>query len=290
MRVGFIGLGVMGRPMAEHILKGRHELAVWARRPASTEPLAAAGAAVCDTPAELAARSDVVITIITNSEDVEAVTFGENGLAEGFAEDAVHVDMSTIAPDSARRFAARHTERFVHWLDAPVSGGEKAAQSGELAIMVGGEQTVFERMRPLLECMGRTIVRIGNAGAGQVAKACNQMVMVSAIQACAEAMHLARQRGVDTDALRKALLGGSAASKVLDVMGQRMVDDNYADGIQARLHHKDFGILMQEATRIGAPLPIASQVWQQLNALMGAGWDMEDTAILLKVLEASRSA
>jgi len=290
MRVGFIGLGVMGRPMAEHVLRAGHTLGVWARRPESAAPLVAQGATAYDTPAALAAASDAVITIITNSRDVEGVAFGPDGLAAGFAPGAVHVDMSTIAPEAARAFARRYAERGIDWVDAPVSGGEQAAQAGTLAIMAGAREDVFERVRPLFAAMGKTIVRVGEAGAGQVAKACNQMVMICALQACAEAMHLARAHGVDLAAVRTALMGGSAASRVLEVMGDRMVRRDFSAGIQARLHHKDFGILLDEAVKIGAPLPIAAQTWQQLNALMKQGWGYDDTSSLLKVLEAATGA
>lgn len=290
MQVGFIGLGVMGRPMAEHVLRAGHTLGVWARRPESAAPLVAQGATAYDTPAALAAASDAVITIITNSRDVEGVAFGPDGLAAGFAPGAVHVDMSTIAPEAARAFARRYAERGIDWVDAPVSGGEQAAQAGTLAIMAGAREDVFERVRPLFAAMGKTIVRVGEAGAGQVAKACNQMVMICALQACAEAMHLARAHGVDLAAVRTALMGGSAASRVLEVMGDRMVRRDFSAGIQARLHHKDFGILLDEAVKIGAPLPIAAQTWQQLNALMKQGWGYDDTSSLLKVLEAATGA
>lgn len=285
MRVGFIGLGVMGRPMAEHLMRGGYTVGVWSRRPESAEPLKGRGAKVYDTPADLAAASDVVITIITNSRDVEEVAFGSNGLAEGFRRGAVHLDMSTIAPEAARELARRYAALGVEWVDAPVSGGEQAAVAGTLAIMAGGSESTFKRVLPLFECMGKTIVRVGDAGAGQVAKACNQMVMVCALQACAEAMHLARAHNVDLAAVRSALLGGSAASRVLEVMGERMVKRDFSAGIQARLHHKDFGILLDEAAKAGAPLPIAAQTWQQLNALMSKGWGMDDTSSLLKVLE-----
>ncbi len=285
MRVGFVGLGAMGAPMAAHVLAAGHELAVWARRAQSTGALAARGAVVCATPAELAARSEVVISIITASADVEALVLGPQGLAAGFASGAIHVDMSTIAPDTARSLDAHYAARGVGWLDAPVSGGEQGARAATLAIMVGGEAAVLARVRPLLEVLGPRIVHVGPAGAGQVAKACNQMVMVSAIQACAEAFHLARAHGVDLAAVRTALLGGSAASRVLEVMGERMVVRDFAAGIEARLHHKDFGILMNEACALGVPLPVAAQVWQQLNALMAAGWGTDDTASLLRVLE-----
>lgn len=287
MRVGFIGLGVMGRPMAEHVMRAGHALGAWARRAESLAPLVEQGAAAYDTPAALAAACDVVITIITNSKDVEGVAFGEHGLAEGFKPGAVHIDMSTIAPDAARALACRYAEKGVEWVDAPVSGGEQAAVAGTLAIMAGAREEVFERVRPLFACMGKTIVRVGDPGAGQVAKACNQMVMVCALQACAEAMHLARAHGVDLAAVRTALMGGSAASRVMEVMGERMVTRDFSAGIQARLHHKDFGILLDEAVKIGAPLPIAAQTWQQLNALMNQGWGYDDTSSLLKVLEAA---
>lgn len=287
MRVGFIGMGAMGRPMAAHVMRGGHTLGVWARRADATAELAAAGATVYATPAELAAASDVVITIITNSRDVEQVAFGPDGLASGSRPGSIHLDMSTIAPGAARAFAARYAEQDVGWVDAPVSGGEQAAIAAALAIMAGGSEAHFARVRPLFECMGKTIVRIGEAGAGQVAKACNQMVMIATLQACAEAMHLARAHGVDLAAVRAALMGGSAASRVLEMMGERMVTRDFSAGIQARLHHKDFGILMNEATKIGTPLPIAGQVWQQLNALMANGWGYDDTSSLLKVLEAA---
>jgi 2-hydroxy-3-oxopropionate reductase len=285
VRVGFVGLGVMGLPMAGHLLAAGYELALWARRPASAVSLVAAGASFCETPAELAARCEVVISVITASADVEQLAIGPGGLIEGFAPGAIHVDMSTIAPDSARELAARYAERGIGWLDAPVSGGEVGAREATLAIMAGGAVDTLERVRPLLACLGKSVVHIGPAGAGQVAKACNQMIMVNAIQACAEAMRLAGAHGVDPGKVREALMGGSAASKVLDVMGGRMARRDFAAGIQSRLHHKDFAILMEAARQLGAPLPVAAQTWQQLNALMALGGGRDDTASLLKVLE-----
>lgn len=285
MKIGFVGLGVMGLPMARHLMAAGHTLAVWARRPGSAQALLAEGAAWCATPAELAASSEVVITIITASADVEQLALGPAGLIEGFAPGAVHVDMSTIAPATARRLAARYAERGVGWLDAPVSGGEQGARDATLAIMAGGEAAVLERVRPLFACLGKTVVHIGAAGAGQVAKACNQMIMVNAIQASAEAMRLAGAHGLDLAKVREALLGGSAASRVLDVMGGRMARRDFVPGIQARLHHKDFAILMEEARQLGAPLPVAAQTWQQLNALMATGGARDDTASLLRMLE-----
>jgi 2-hydroxy-3-oxopropionate reductase len=290
MRVGFIGLGAMGRPMAQHLLRGGHALAVWSRRPESAQPLVDAGATRCPTPAALAQWAEVVFSIVTTGADVEQVVFGPQGLAEGFAPGAVFVDMSTIAPATARGIATRLAARGVDMLDAPVSGGEAGAIAGTLAIMAGGEAAVLERVRPLLACFGPRIVHVGGLGAGQVAKACNQMVMVGCIEAVAEALHLARAAGADPARVREALAGGSAGSRVLEVFGGRMVERDFRAGVEARLHHKDYGNLMQDACRSGVPLPVSAQVWQQLNALMALGGGRQDSAALLRVLEAASGA
>ena len=282
MKVGFIGLGVMGRPMAQHLRSAGHELFVWARRPDSATGL---DAVVCATLAELGRQCEVVFTIITSSADVEGVALGQDGLIEGMAAGSVLVDCSTIAPDAARHIAARLKEQGIHMLDAPVSGGGQGAIDATLAIMVGGEAEVLEKVRPLLDCLGKRIVHIGPNGAGQVAKACNQMIMVAAIQAVAEAMRLAKAAGVDCAKVKSALSGGSAGSRVLDVMGERMVQRDFAAGIEARLHHKDFGLVLAAARQSGVPLPLTAVVDQQLNALMAQGWGRDDTSSLLRVLE-----
>lgn len=282
MKVGFIGLGVMGRPMAGHLAAAGHELHVWARRRQSAEGLPATWH---DTPAQLGVACDVVFTIITSSADVEQVALGDNGLIHGMAADSVLVDCSTIAPDAARRVAAALAARGIHLLDAPVSGGAQGAIDATLAIMAGGDAAVLERVRPLLDCLGQRIVHVGPNGAGQVAKACNQMIMVAAIEAVAEAMRLAGAAGVDPARVRQALSGGSAASRVLEIMGQRMVDRNFSAGIEARLHHKDFGLVLQAARKSGVPLTLTACVAQQLNALMAMGYGRDDTSSLLRVLE-----
>lgn len=282
MKVGFIGLGVMGRPMALHLHAAGHELHVWARRPQSADGLPAT---LCASPAELGRTCAVVFTMITSSADVEAVALGPDGLIEGLAPGSVLVDCSTIAPDAARRIAAALAEKGIAMLDAPVSGGAQGAIDATLAIMAGGESDVLDQVRPLLECLGKRIVHVGPNGAGQVAKACNQMIMVAAIQAAAEAMRLAAASGVDCGQVRQALAGGSAASRVLDVMGERMVRRDFAAGIEARLHHKDYGLIREAARRAGVPLPLTAVVEQQLNALMAQGWGGDDTASLLRVLE-----
>lgn len=285
MHVGFVGLGAMGRPMAMHLLRAGHRLAVWARRPEAAAPLLATGAIACASAADVAQRSDVVFTIVTGSADVESVALGADGLGEGLAVGSILVDMSTTAPETARLLAGRLSRQGVEVLDAPVSGGEQGAIAATLAIMVGGKAAVLERVRPLLECLGRTIVHVGDNGAGQVAKACNQMVMVGAIQAVAEALHFAAAAGADPARVRQALGGGSAASRVLEVMGRKMVDRDFAAGVEARLHHKDYGVVLAEACRLGVPVPVAGVVCQQLNALMARGWGHADTAALLRVVE-----
>jgi len=282
MKVGFIGLGAMGRPMALHLQRAGHELAVWARRPESIGDLPAR---VCATPAELGRCCEVVFTVITSSADVEGVALGKDGLVEGMVPGSVLVDCSTIAPDAARHVAKKLGEHGIHFLDAPVSGGEQGAIDATLAIMAGGDAVVLDRVRPLLDCLGKRIVHIGPNGAGQVAKACNQMIMVATIEAIAEAMRLAAGAGVDCGKVRQALAGGSAASRVLDVMGERMVRRDFSAGIEARLHHKDFGLVLEAARQSGVPVPLTAVVAQQLNALMAQGWGRDDTSSLLRVLE-----
>ncbi|MCB1956017.1 MAG: NAD(P)-dependent oxidoreductase [Rhodocyclaceae bacterium] len=289
MIVGFVGLGAMGRPMAENVAAAGHALRVWGRRPASTAALADAGATVCATPREMASACDVVVSVVTNGEDVKAVALGDDGILAGLPAGAIHVDLSTIAPGIARELSAVYAQQGAEFLDAPVSGGSTGARAGTLAIMVGGDEDAFERARPVLEAMGKTIRRIGPSGAGQVAKACNQMIFVTAVQACAEALHLAEASGVDVARVRQALLGGSAWSRALDVWGDKMVTRDFSPGVESRLHHKDFRILMNEAMSTGVPLPIAAQVWQQLNAMMGSGFGRDDTSSLLRVLEQSRN-
>ena len=282
-KVGFIGLGVMGRPMALHLHRAGYELHVWSRRPESADGLPATRHA---TPADLGRHCEVVFTVITSGRDVEGVALGDDGLIQGMAPGSVLVDCSTIAPDAARRIAAALKAKGIDMLDAPVSGGAQGAIDATLAIMAGGEAGVLERTRPLLECLGKRIVHIGPNGAGQVAKACNQMIMVAAIEAVAEAMRLAAASGVDCGKVRQALAGGSAASRVLDIMGQRMVDRDFAAGIEARLHHKDYGLVLEAARRSGVPMPLTAAVAQQLNALMALGFGRDDTSSLLRVLEA----
>ncbi|MDA8255530.1 MAG: NAD(P)-dependent oxidoreductase [Betaproteobacteria bacterium] len=287
MRIGFIGLGTMGAPMAGHLLQAGHDLHVWSRRAASADSLVEQGAHWCDSPAAVAAASEIVVTNVTGSADVEGLAAE---LTQGLAPGAIHVDFSTIAPSTARRVAAMYAARGIEFVDAPVSGGGTGARNATLAIMWGGKSALAPRLQPIFEVLGKTIVHVGESGAGQVAKACNQMVMVAAIEACAEAARLAVAAGVDFSRVWTAMQGGSAASRVLEVFGGRMATREFAAGVEARLHHKDYALLMDEATRIGAPLPVSAAVWQQLNALMAHGWGTRDTSSLLRVLEAATGA
>jgi 2-hydroxy-3-oxopropionate reductase len=284
MKVGFIGFGTMGKPMVEHLLKAGHALHVWSRRPASTDFLGDR-AVRCTSPADVARVSTIVCTNVTGSADVEALA---HQMAEGFAPGSIHVDFSTIAPSVARRIAAMYAERGVDFVDAPVSGGGIGAQNATLAIMWGGKSALAGRLAPLFQCLGQTVVHVGESGAGQVAKACNQMVMVAAIEAAAEAARLANAAGVDFAKVQQAMLGGSAGSRVLEVFGGRMAARDFTAGVEARLHHKDYALLMDEACRLGAPLPVSAAVWQQLNALMAQGWGTSDTSSLLRVLELNK--
>lgn len=280
----------MGRPMALNLLRAGFDVAVWARRPETAAPLVQSGAKLLPSPIALAAESDIVFLCLTADADVEQIALGvaqQEGLIQGVRKGTVIVDHSTISADLTRRLHEQFLDKGANWLDAPVSGGNKGATAGTLAIMVGGEATALDKVRPLLNVLGKTIVHMGGSGAGQVTKACNQMFLLANIEAVAEAAQLARAHGLDFATLRQALLAGSGASVALEVFGDRMAQRNFAPGVEARLHHKDFAIIMDTAAHSGCPLPLSAVVWQQLNALMAAGYSREDSASLLRVLEKS---
>jgi 2-hydroxy-3-oxopropionate reductase len=285
MNLGFIGFGTMGKPMAGHLLRAGHRLHVWSRRPVSADFLVAQGANRCGSPMAVATVSEIVFTNVFSDPDVDELAFGSQGLAAGFAAGGVHVDFSTISPTMARSLAARYAAKGIEFVDAPVTGGGTGAENASLAIMWGGKSALAARLDPLFALLGKTVVRIGEAGDGQVAKACNQMIMVAAIQACAEAAHLAGAAGIDFGKVRAAMLGGSAGSKVLDVFGGRMAQHVYQAGVVSRLHHKDYALLLNEAGKAGAPVPVTSVVCQQLNAAMAMRMGELDSACLLHLLE-----
>ncbi|MBK5962999.1 2-hydroxy-3-oxopropionate reductase [Thiocystis minor] len=282
--IGFIGLGIMGCPMALNLRRAGFDLAVYARRAESMRPLAEAGARICASPAEVARRADVIFTMVADTPDVEAVILGENGVIEGARAGAAVVDMSTISPSVTRVIAERLHERGVDMLDAPVSGGEAGAVNGTLSIMVGGPTTVFERVRPLLDVMGGNIVHLGDSGAGQICKACNQILVGATIAGVAEALLLAQSAGVDPAKVRTALLGGFANSRVLEVHGQRMIDGDFSPGFKARLHRKDLRIVTETAQELGLNLPSVDLLAQSLNALVEQGLGELDSSALYRVL------
>jgi 2-hydroxy-3-oxopropionate reductase len=285
MKLGFIGLGVMGRPMALNLMKRGHDMAVYARRAESAAPLVAAGARACATPAAVAANADVVFTMVTHSGDVEQVVLGKDGIIHGAARGSVLVDMETISPVAARNVAKALAENEIDMLDAPVSGGPMGAEQATLSIMVGGKQPVFERVKPLFECLGKTIVYMGDHGAGQITKACNQLALLVTAQGTAEALSLAKSCGVDPARVREVMLGGIASSRVLELFGRRMVERSFENGIDARLYYKDLDIVLGVAHELGLALPAAALTMQNINALIGRGEGRSDLSALIKVVE-----
>ena len=281
-KIGCIGLGVMGRPAALNLIRAGHAVSVWVRRPESAQPLVEAGAQVFNSPKELAAACDVVVTNVSDSPDVEEVVLGRNGVAEGIARGGLVLDMSTISPSVARRVAAELEKRGVDFLDAPVSGGEKGAIDGALTFMVGGKEAAFERARAIMGAMGKSITRIGESGAGQVAKACNQIIIGATIEGVAEALRLARENGADPAKVREALMGGFASSKVLEVHARRMLTGDYAPGFKTKLHLKDMNIALENARENGAPLPSAELFCSRLRELVEAGDGELDSAAAAK--------
>jgi len=288
--VAFIGLGAMGGAMAQRLAAAGHPLRVYARRPEAMGALVALGAVGTPTPAQCARGAEFIFTSVTSSEDVQQVLFGPEGAIEGAARGAVVIDMSTISADATRLMAAALAARGVEMLDCPVTGGPKTAQAGALSIFIGGKEEVLARARPLLEQLGKNLFHMGDNGAGQVTKSCNQVVQVVCIQGVAEAMMLARANGVDPGRVVDALMPGIAGSKVLDVYGRNMAERNFTTDIEARLHHKDFGLVVEIAEHQGVPMPATALVLAQLQRLMEQGWGKNDTSILLRVLEEERKA
>lgn len=284
--IGFIGLGIMGKPMATHLLQAGYPLTVLNRSPESQNELAAAGARPGQSPRGVAEESDVVITMLPDSPDVEQVILGQDGVLEGARPGSLIIDMSTILPSVARRVAAAARERGADALDAPVSGGQVGAQNATLSIMVGGSAASFERAKPIFERMGKNIVHVGQAGAGQVTKAANQIVVAVTIAAVSEALLLASKAGVDPAKVREALLGGFAQSKILDLHGNRILQRNFQPGFKIKLHRKDLAIILNTARELGLALPTTAGVAELMNALIGRGGGELDHSALVTILEA----
>ncbi len=288
--VGFIGLGIMGKPMALNVLKAGFPLVVHNRSHGPVEELVAAGAEDGGSPKGVAQRAEIILMCLPDSPDVQKVVEGPNGVFEGISPGKVIVDMSTISPVVARDLAAKAEKLGAEMLDAPVYGGDIGAREGTLSIMVGGKPEVFERVLPVFQAMGKNIVRVGDAGAGQVTKACNQIVVGVTLEAISEALLLATKAGVDPVRVREALLGGFAQSRVLDAHGQRVLDRNFRPGFKAGLHHKDLKIALDTGRTYGVPLLATSLVHELMGSLVATGRAEEDHAALVTVLEAMAGA
>jgi len=275
-RIGFIGLGLMGKPMARNLMKSGFDLVVHNRSRAVVDQLVSEGADPADSPKEAAAAADVIITMLPEDSQVTAVVTAADGVSESIRQDAVLVDMSTISPTTTRRLAARVAARGAHMLDAPVSGGVEAASAASLTIMVGGKAEIFERVLPVFQKLGKNINHIGDHGAGQVTKAANQIIVGLTIQAVAEALIFAKKSGVDPVKVRRAIMGGYAQSRVLELHGQRMLDRNFQPGGKIKSHRKDIEIVLSVAREMGICLPGTAMISQLFNAVVahdGSDWD-----------------
>jgi 2-hydroxy-3-oxopropionate reductase len=284
-KVGLIGPGLMGQPMGLNLIKAGYPLWVYSRTAERAQPLADAGATVCATPREVAEQADIIISIVSDTPDVEAVILGEEGAIHGLSQGKVLVDMSTISASATRKIAGQLAEQGVEMLDAPVSGGDIGAKAGTLSIMVGGKQEVFDRVLPLFEVMGKSIVLVGDVGAGQVAKSCNQMLVAQHVNAVAEALLLAKKCGADPRKVREALLGGFAASRVLEVHGMRMLDRDFEPGFKMKLHKKDMRIVMEIIDELSMDLPATKLATDGIDQGVEDGLGEADTTSVIKVIE-----
>lgn len=284
MNIGFIGLGIMGRPMAGHLIDAGHTVFVNRVKPVSRE-LVDKGGVATDTPRAVAEAADTIILMVPDTSDVEAVLFGEDGVFEGLAPGKLVIDMSSISPAATKEFAEKIQAKGCDYLDAPVSGGEAGAKNAALTIMVGGTPEAFARARPLFEIMGKTITHIGPVGNGQVAKVANQIVVGLTIEAVAEALTLARAAGADPARVREALLGGLAGSKILEMHGQRMIEETFEPGFRISLHRKDIGLAVDAARQLGLALPNVALVEQVMNAAVARGDGDKDHSGLIRTIQ-----
>jgi len=273
--VGFIGLGIMGKPMAANLIKGGHTLYATSRSGVSQE-LTAAGATSCATAKEVAQKADIIITMVPDTPDVEKVLFGANGVAEGLSAGKIVIDMSSISPIETKAFAKRINELKCEYVDAPVSGGEVGAKNASLTIMVGASDATFEKVKPLFELMGKNITLVGGNGAGQTCKVANQIIVALNIEAVAEALLFASKAGADPAKVRQALMGGFASSRVLEVHGERMIKRTFDPGFRIELHQKDLNLALGTARAMGVSLPntaTAQELFNACSAHGGAKWD-----------------
>lgn len=283
--LGFVGLGIMGRPMALNLMKGGHRLHLFSRS-GVPEELVRAGGSACASGREVAQRAEVVFSMVPDTPDVERVLFGPNGVAAGLSAGKAFVDMSSISPIATRELAARVNALGAEYVDAPVSGGDVGARAAALTIMVGASEAAFARVRPLLELLGKNVTHVGPVGAGQTAKVANQIVVALTIEAVGEALLFAAKAGVDPAKVRQALLGGFASSRVLEVHGQRMIERDFEPGARVELHQKDLENAIQGARAMGLALPGTANAQQLFNAVKAMGGARWDHSAMVKALEA----
>src|SRR5215211_2228080 len=285
-RIGFVGLGIMGRPMARNLMQAGHELVLYNRTRQKAEELAKeSGAGVAESPKEVAESSDIIITMLPGPPQVEEVMAGEEGALEGAEEGSLIVDMSTSSPVLARKLARIARERGVGMLDAPVSGGDVGAIEGTLSIMVGGEEEDFERAKPIFEVMGKTVTHVGPSGSGQVVKAANQVVVALTIEAVSEALVLGSKGGVSAEKVLDVLSGGLAGNKVMEVKREKFLEHDFEPGGKVEFHHKDLGIALAAGREYGVVLPVTALVDQMFEALMTKGRSGWDHSALLTLIE-----
>lgn len=285
MNIGFIGVGIMGRPMAGHLQAAGHQLALVQHRSPIPQELLDGGALICASCREVAEKSDVVIVMVPDTPDVQRVLFDDGGVIEGLDEGKLVIDMSSIDPIETREFAAKVREKGADYVDAPVSGGEIGAKNATLTIMCGGEPDAFERARPLFELLGKNITHIGGVGDGQVAKVANQIIVALNIEAVSEALVFAAKAGADPEKVRGALLGGFASSKVLEVHGERMTKRTFDPGFRIELHQKDLNLALASARTLGLALPNTASTQQLFSACVAQGGKDWDHSALVKSIE-----
>ncbi len=284
-RVGFVGLGIMGKPMARNLMEAGYDLVVYNRSRGPVDELAKDGASAAGSPREVAENSDIVVTMLPDSPDVREVVTGKNGVLGGMGEGSLLVDMSTISPVVTEELAAEVKKKGASMLDAPVSGGDVGAQQGTLSVMVGGSEEDFERARPLFDAMGKTIVHVGGNGAGQVTKAANQVVVALTIEAVSEALVLGSKGGVEPSKILDVLSGGLAGNKVMEVKREKFLSHDFSPGFRSELHHKDLGIALAAGRAYGVVLPVTAIVDQMLLSMKKKGWGGEDHSALLRIIE-----
>ena len=283
-KVGFIGLGIMGAPMAGHLQAGGHQLFVHDVK-APPADLIGGGATACASGAEVAKNADIIITMVPDTPHVEAVLFGENGVAAGLSQGKIVVDMSSISPIATKDFAKRINDLGCEYMDAPVSGGEVGAKAASLTIMVGGSDATFEKVKPLFELMGKNITLVGGNGDGQTTKVANQIIVALNIQAVAEALLFASKAGADPAKVRQALMGGFANSRILEVHGERMVKRTFNPGFRIELHQKDLNLALQGAKSMGVSLPNTAMAQELMNACAANGMSALDHSALCRAVE-----